>query len=621
VSRDARIVVLGHVDHGKSTLIGRLLHDAGALPQARIDEIVASSRRRGLATEWSFALDALQDERDQAVTIDTTRVWFTLGERRYVIIDAPGHEEFLANAMTGASDADAAILVVDAERGVEDQTRRHVYLLSLLAVPHVIVAVNKIDALVGHGAVAARERFAAAGDAARTALEAVGVAAHAVVPVSARDGDNVASRSARTPWYAGPPLTELLAATAPRRESAESEPLRLWVQDVYRRGDERIAVGAVRSGRISVGDTVAISPSSKSARVAALRAWPHDAASAGPGEAAGVVFDAPVYVDRGDLLSHAAGAPPVVRSLHVRACWFDREPPHVDETLRLRAGTADVSARIVAVLGATDPRTLEAPEHGVATPGMVYSLALQTTVPLALDQGERCAIARRGVPIAAAHAVTLQPLGANLFAVSHLVNATAREARNGHRGLVLWLTGLPAAGKTTIAMRVERELFQRGYHVYALDGDAMRTGLSNDLDFSAEGRRENIRRVAEVAKLLADAGTITLISLVSPAAADRARAREIVGAAFHEVYVAASLATCEARDPKHLYKRARAGEIAGFTGVGAPYDVPAAPDLILNTERNDVDRTVADAVEYVVHAARIAADGAGQRLVVTESNS
>jgi bifunctional enzyme CysN/CysC len=600
-----RVVVLGHVDHGKSTLIGRLLHDTGSLPQARIDEIVASSRRRGLATEWSFALDALQDERDQAVTIDTTRAWFSIGERRYVLIDAPGHEEFLANAMTGASDAEAAVLVVDAERGVEDQTRRHVYLLGLLDVAQVIVAVNKIDAVAD-----AAQRFRTVGEAARTALEAAGVTAQAIVPVSARDGDNVASRSARTPWYAGPPLSELLAETVPRRESAEGEPLRVWVQDVYRRGDERIAAGIVRAGRITVGDTVRISPSGKVARVAALRAWPNDVRSSGPGEAVGVVFDTPVYVDRGDLLSHPGAVPPVVRSLHVRACWFDREPPHVDETLRLRAGTADVSARVVAVLGATDPRTLQPPEHGVATRGTVYSLALQTTVPLALDPDERCAIARRGVPIAAAHAVTLQPLGANLFTSSHLVNAPARAARNGHRGLVLWMTGLPGAGKTTVAMRVERELFQRGYHVYALDGDSIRTGLSNDLDFSTEGRRENIRRVAEVAKLLADAGTIALISLVSPAAADRARAREIVGEAFHEVYVAASLATCEARDPKHLYKRARAGEIAGFTGVGAPYDVPSAPELVLDTERNDVDRTVADAVDYAVSAARIGAASA-----------
>ncbi|MEA2689182.1 MAG: bifunctional enzyme CysN/CysC [Candidatus Eremiobacteraeota bacterium] len=604
MSRDARVVVLGHVDHGKSTLIGRLLYDTGSLPAARIEEIVASSRRRGLQTEWSFALDALQDERDQAVTIDTTRVWFRLGERRFAIIDAPGHEEFLANAMTGASDADAAILVVDAERGVEDQTRRHVYLLGLLSVPHVVVAVNKIDAVDDPA------RVLAAGDAARTALEAVGVTVNAIVPVSARDGDNVASRSARTPWYGGPSLTELLANVVPRRETAEREPLRLWVQDVYRRGDERIVAGTVRSGRVAVGDLLRISPSGKTARVAALRAWPADVPFAGPGDHAGVVFDTPVYVDRGDLLSHDEDVPVTVRSLHVRACWFDREPPHADETVRLRAGSADVSARIVGILEAIDPRTLQAAEHGIASRGTVYALALRTAVPIALDEDERCAIARQGVPIAAAHAVKLQPQGANVFASAHLINATARAQRNGHRGLVFWLTGLPGAGKTTIAMRVERELFRRGYHVYALDGDTLRTGLTSDVDFSDEGRRENIRRVAEVGKLLADAGTVALISLVSPAAADRARARAIVGEPFHEAYVAASVATCEARDPKNLYKRARAGEIIGFTGVDAPYDVPVEPDLVLDTERYDVEACVASAVEYVADAVRITASPA-----------
>jgi bifunctional enzyme CysN/CysC len=604
VSRDARVVVLGHVDHGKSTLIGRLLYDTASLPAARIQEIVASSRRRGLQTEWSFALDALQDERDQAVTIDTTRVWFRLGERRFAIIDAPGHEEFLANAMTGASDADAAILVVDAERGVEDQTRRHIYLLGLLSIPHVVVAVNKIDA------VADAQRIAAAGDAARTALEAVGVAVSAIVPVSARDGDNVVTRSARTPWYDGPILSELLAAVAPRRETAEREPLRIWVQDVYRRGDERIVAGTVRSGRVGVGDLLRVSPSGKTARVAALRAWPQDVRAAAPGDAVGVVFDTPVYVDRGDLLSHDADVPVTVRSLQLRACWFDREPPHADETVRLRAGSADVSARIVGILDATDPRTLQAAEHGVPSRGMVYSLALRTAVPIALDDDERCAIARRGLPIAAAHAVQLHPQGANVFAVSHLIDASAREQRNGHRGLVLWLTGLPGAGKTTISMRVERELFWRGLHVYALDGDTLRTGLTSDVDFSEEGRRENIRRVAEVGKLLADAGTIALISLVSPSAADRARARAIVGEPFREAYVAASVATCEARDPKNLYKRARAGEILGFTGVDAPYDVPVEPDLVLDTERYDVEATVAAAVEYVADAVRTKAPAA-----------
>jgi len=607
---DARVVVLGHVDHGKSTLIGRLLHDTGSLPEARIAEIVASSRRRGLATEWSFALDALQDERDQAVTIDTTRVWLRLGQRRFAIIDAPGHEEFLANAMTGASDADAAILVVDAQRGVEDQTRRHIYLLGLLDVAHVIIAVSKIDAA------GACEPIVEAGEAAREALEAVGVTASAIVPVSGRDGDNVATRSERTPWYGGPTLTELLEAIQPRADRAEREPLRIWVQDVYRRGDQRIAAGTVRSGRIAVGDLVRISPARTTVRVAALRAWPNDLASAGPGTPVGLVFDAPAYVDRGDVVSHDTDPPSVVRSLHVRACWFDREPPHVDETVRLRVGTTDVAARVVAVLDAVDPRTLQPAEHGLVSRGTVFALALRTAIPIALDEEERCAIARHGVPVAAAHAVELHPQGANVFASSHLVTATERAERNGHSGLVLWLTGLPGAGKTTIAMHVERELFRRGYRVYALDGDTVRTGLSSDLDFSDEGRREHIRRVAEVGKLLADGGAVAIMSLVSPSAADRARAKAIVGDPFRETYVRASPATCEERDPKGLYRRARAGEIRGFTGIDAAYDVPESPDLVLDTDLYDVAGSVAAAVEFVVDAVRVtAAPGAISRSV------
>jgi bifunctional enzyme CysN/CysC len=595
---DARVVVLGHVDHGKSTLIGRLLLDSGSLPQARIDEIVAAVRRRGLEQEWSFALDALQDERDQAVTIETTRVWLRLGGRRFAIIDAPGHEEFLANAMTGAGDADAAIFLVDAERGIEDQSRRHAYLLGLLSVTYVIVAVNKVDLVDDPG------RIEAAARAARSVLESAGVAVAATVPVSARTGDNVFRRALRA-GYDGPSLAELLTAIPPRREAAAGAPLRLSVQDVYRRGEERIAVGTVRSGTVRAGDAVQISPAGKTARIAALRAWPRDPAAAAAGDAVGIVFDTPVYIDRGDVISHENDPPATVRALDVRACWFDREPPHVDETLRLRAGSADVAARVVAIREAIDPRTLAPLAHGVASPGTVYALALRTAIPVALDDGDRCALARRGRPVAAAHAERLQPQGANLFPSSHLVGAGERADRNAHRGLVLWLTGLPAAGKTTIALRVEHELFRRGYQVCALDGDTLRLGLNSDLDFSDEGRRENIRRAAEVGKLLAEAGTIALISLVSPSARDRALARGIVGGPFREAYVSASAAVCEARDPKRLYARARAGEIRGFTGIDAPYDVPNAPELVLDTEHCDVDRSVATAVEFVIDAARL----------------
>jgi bifunctional enzyme CysN/CysC len=601
MAAEARVVVLGHVDHGKSTLIGRLLYDTGSLPEARIAEVIASSRRRGLQTEWSFALDALQEERDQAVTIDTTRVWFTLHGRRYAIIDAPGHEEFLANAMTGASDADAAILVVDAERGVEDQTRRHIYLLGLLAIPGVIVALNKIDAVDDP------QRAIEAGETARAALAAVGVDVRAIVPISARDGDNVVQRSTRTPWYTGPTLAELLADLSAAEDEAERAALRIWVQDVYRRGDERFVVGTVRSGRVAVGDVLRIAPSGESATVAALRGWPTDPAEARAGDPVAIVFGSAVFVDRGDLLSHLDAPPTTVRSLHVRACWFDRDAPHVDETIRLRVGSADVAAQITAVLETVDPRTLGALERSGGTRGTVYALALRTAVPVALDLNARCAIVRQGIPIAAAHAEQLTAQGANVFAASHLIGAPERAERNGYAGLVLWMTGLPGAGKTTLGMRAERELFRRGFNVYVLDGDTLRSGLNSDLDFSPDGRRENIRRVAEVAKLLAEAGTIVLVSLVSPSAADRARARAIVGGAFHEAFVRASLATCEARDPKDLYRRARAGEIQGFTGVDAPYDVPQDPELVLDTEGADVDTCVAELIAYTSGAARIAA--------------
>lgn len=602
--RDVRVVVLGHVDHGKSTLIGRLLYDAGALPEARVAEIVAASARRGVETEWSFALDALQDERDQALTIDTTRVWFTVRERRFVIIDAPGHEEFLANAMTGASDADAAILVVDATRGVEEQTRRHAYLLGLLAVPRVIVAINKIDAAPDRAHLAAIERDV------RAALDAIGVEPHAIVPLSARHGDNVATRSRRTPWYDGLPLLDVLDLLVPDA-THDHGPLRMWVQDVYREGTERIAVGVVKSGRIAVGDVLRIAPAGTSARVAALRRWPEDQRAAQAGDAVGVVFDTPVFVDRGDLLATAEHAPVVARTLALRAFWFATDAPREGDAVRLRAGSADVAARVVAVRDALDPRTLAAAGDGAAARGTVYTVVLRTAVPVALDLGERCAIARGGLPIAAAHAVHVDAEAATLVPAAHLITREERARRDGYHGLVVWLTGLPAAGKTTVAMGAERELFGRGYHVYVLDGDNLRTGLTRDLDFSAEARAENVRRVAEAATLFADAGTITLVSLVSPYAEDRARARGIGGPLFHEVYVRADAATCGARDPKGHYARARRGELRGFTGVDAPYEEPERPDLVLDTMRDDAAVCVARLVDYVVASARTPATESG----------
>ncbi len=592
--------MLGHVDHGKSTLIGRLLHDTGSLPEARIAEVIASSKRRGLDhVEWSFALDALQDERDQAITIDTTRVWFSVRDRRYVIIDAPGHEEFLANAMTGASDADAAILVVDAAAGVEEQTRRHAYLLGLLAVGRVIVAINKIDA-IGYDA----ERIAAIERDAIAALQAVGVTPDAIVPISARSGDNIAAVSTNTPWFSGLPLADVLAMFAPEAQPEDAAPLRFWVQDVYRDGDDRVAVGVVRSGRIAVGDRVRIAPAGTNAQVRTLRAWPTDPTEACAGTSVGVVFTTPAFVDRGDLLASIDEPPLVARSLRLRAFWFDSAPPRTGDALRLRAGSADVAVRVVEVHETLDPRTLAAASASAPSRGTVYTLTLRTATPIPVDIGERCAISRGGLPIAAAHAISVETEATQVFPTHHLITRAERTERNGYAGRVLWLTGLPASGKTTVAMGVERELFARGYQVYTLDGDTLRAGLTKDLDFSAEGRAENVRRVAEAAKLFADAGVIVLVSLVSPYAAHREMARALVGDAFREIYVHADIATCSARDPKQLYARARRGELRGFTGVDAPYEVPAAPDAVVESQRDDIEACVAELARYVLDDVR-----------------
>jgi bifunctional enzyme CysN/CysC len=598
--KDVRVVVLGHVDHGKSTLIGRLLYDTEALAPARVEEIVSSSRRRGRPVEWSFALDALQDERDQAITIGTTRVWFSVRGRRYVVIDAPGHEEFLASAMTGASDADTAILVVDAVTGVEDQTRRHAYLLALLAVPRVVVALNKIDA-VGFDP----GRFAHLETEVRAMLDTVGIEIDACVPLSARDGDNVASLSSRTPWYEGPPLLDVLGSLAPERDDSAERSLRLSIQDVYRNGDERIAVGVVRSGRINVGDEVRITPAATNVRIAALRAWPENPTTARAGETVGIAFSTPAFVERGDVLSGIDAPPHVARTIRLRAFWFDRVAPQPEDVVRLRAGSADVAARITDVHEALDPATLAPAKQGAVARGTVYVLSLRTTVPLALDDGDRCALARGGLPIAAARVVAVEIDAPLVFPPARFVSRLERAVRNGHDGRIIWLTGLPASGKSTIATAVERELFERGYQVVALDGDAVRTGLTRDLDFSPEGRAENVRRVAEAAKLFAETGTIALVSLVSPTRADRAHAREIGGTVFREVFVRATVETCAKRDPKGLYARAFRGELRGFTGVDALYEEPTSPELVLDTERDDVSGCVTRLLEFVSTDARI----------------
>jgi bifunctional enzyme CysN/CysC len=596
---DLRVAITGHVDHGKSTLIGRLLYDTGSLADGKADEIIASSARRGMATEWAFAVDAAQEERDQAITIETTRVWMHYGGRRIVIIDTPGHREFIKNMMSGAADADAGILVIDALEGIRDQTYRHAYLLQLLDVPEIIVAVNKIDAVENAAA-----RFAELERDIRAVLEVSGKRLRAVVPLSARDGDNVVTRSTRTAWYAGPTLIDVLVGLHPSAPLG-SQALHVDIADVYRFTDERISVGTVIAGTLAAGDRVRISPSGATTVVRAIKRWPDDERPAVAGEAIGVTFEDPVFLDRGDVITHADAPPPTATSAFDGVFfWLSAEPPRAGETLLAKIGRAEVAVTVAGIADTIDFAILDRVAPDASSRHAAFALRLRAARIIAAESGARVALLRDGEVVAGGKlsTVTAAQRSTNVVPHGHLLSRDERARRNGYRGVVAWFTGLPGSGKSTLAMAVERELFARGYFVFVLDGDNVRAGLNADLGFSAGDRTENIRRVGHVAALFADAGAIVLASTISPKAEDREQARAAAGGAFREIYVRASVAACEARDVKGHYRRARAGEIADFTGVSAPYDVPANPELIVDTETQSLDACVHAIVDDIVRA-------------------
>jgi bifunctional enzyme CysN/CysC len=599
--QQVRVVAAGHVDHGKSTLIGRLLYDTGNLPDGKLAELRALSEKRGVAFEWSFVLDALQSERDQAVTIDTTRIWMRTPERDVVLIDAPGHKEFLRNMVTGASDADAALLLVDADEGVGEQTRRHALLLDLIGVHRVVVAINKMDR-VGY----ALERYRALRAELEGVLAGFGIAATDYVPTCAHAGLNVATGAPeQMPWYGGRTvLAALLALPAIARERSES--LRIAVQGVLRRDLTRIVVGRIESGALSAGQEIMLSPARRLARVATLEGWPTEVTAAHGGDSVAFTLEGPVFVDRGDVVSDPLQPPAQANAFRARLLWLGERPLERGDRYRIRLGTRTAQVEVTAFERVVDIDSLHPSDARHARTNDVADVRLASRELLPLDTVSAHPSLGRfilldGLDIVAGGTV-LEALGradADLVQVDHLLDAGARAARNGHRGAVLWLTGLPAAGKSTIAMRAERALFDRGCAVYVLDGDNVRAGLCSDLGFSPQDRHENIRRVGEVAALFADAGTIAIAAFISPYREDRDAARRAAGAAFHEIYVKADPAACEARDPKGHYRKARSGQLPEFTGITGEYEAPIAPELAIDTSGLSIEAAVDALVQYV----------------------
>ena len=598
------IVIVGHIDHGKSTLIGRMLHDTDSLTTGKVEELQASSDRRGVPFEWSFVLDALQLERDQAITVDSTQIWFHTETRRYVIIDAPGHREFLRNMVTGAASASAGVVVIDAEQGVSEQTRRHAYLLHLIGIPQVVVAINKMD-LVGY----AEARYADVETEMRAYLNDIGLSAQVMIPVSAMYGENLTSRSEKMPWYTGPTVIEALDAF-PRTAAPIERPLRLPVQDIYRQDGRRLIVGRIESGQLHIGNQITVWPTGRSATVLSFESWARDEniKAVRAGQSVALTLDDELFIERGHVLTLPTAGPRSANALSVRLFWLSRDPLRRGEALTLKLATASYDVivdSIDTVIDVTDlsrHRSHEVSQNGVA------EITLRCRSHITFDLFHDLPALGRGVLLDGYQVVggciieggaDIETASRNLTAVPQSVGADERESANGYPGAVLWMSGLSGAGKSTLAMALQRELFGRRIHVYTLDGDNVRNGLNRDLGFSEEERDENIRRVAEVAKLFADAGMIVISAFIAPTNAARAQARAIIGDKFHEVHISADLQVCESRDVKGLYAKARRGEIEDFTGISSPWEPPENPDLEVNTGDMSLDESLSKMVDYI----------------------
>jgi bifunctional enzyme CysN/CysC len=594
-----KIVIVGHVDHGKSTLIGRLLFDTHSLPDGKIEQIQKACAAEGMDFEYAFLLDALLEEQEQNITIDTTQIQFHTPARNYVIIDAPGHKEFLKNMITGAASADAAVVLLDAREGLQEQTRRHGYLLSLLGVKQVLVAVNKMD-LVDFS----QEIFTQLERDYRAFLEPYDIRPLAFVPMSAKHGHNIVKPTEKMPWYSGDSL--LGALDQLRQPPAPIEkPLRFVVQDIYRFDARRLIVGRIESGQLAVGDEIVFAPDHKVSKIKSIEVWPVSETAptrAYAGQSVAITLEEQIFVERGHIGAHLDHAPIEGLSFSARVFWLANEPLVIGQSYTLKLATQQVEARLDRIDRLMDSATL-APlveTRPQIARNEVAELVFRTKRPLAFDNSDEVQETGRFIVVqdgrigggGVIFGAQYEP-AANAVRSAHLtwtddpISAEARIDHFGHRGAVIWLTGLSGSGKSTLAVALQARLFRQGIATTLLDGDNLRHGLGANLGFSNDDRRENIRRAAEAAKLMAEAGLVVITSLISPFAQDRLNAAAIcrkAGIPFAEVYISTPLEICEARDPKSLYKKARAGEIKDFTGIDSPYEPPTGPMLELRTD-------------------------------------
>ena len=604
------LVIAGHVDHGKSTLIGRLLHDTDSLTEGKMAAVKAMSERRGMPLEYAFLLDALQAERDQGITIDTTQVLFNSKKRSYLIIDAPGHKEFLKNMISGAAQADAGVVVIDVEEGIQDQSRRHCYLLRLLGLKEIIIVVNKMD-LIEYS----QRKFNHLKKQIVEYLSEIDLACKAVVPISARDGQGLIDLSEKMPWYTGSNFIDTLDQL-PEANSTNDLPTRLPIQDVYKFDERRIIAGRIESGTLKIGDELLFTPSNKRAAIESFEVWnaKDKKTKAIAGESVGIILNEEIFIERGHIASLSTDAPIETNVFRGKVFWIGNKPIIAGDRLKIKIGTAEHISEVQSIENKIDLSSLKAIDVDLLEKNDIGEVIFRTKSTVALDPFEKNHRTGRFVLIneyetVGGGIVSMQGYAdqrglydvtsKNIMAVSSRVDISARVANNGHKGGIIWLTGLSGAGKSTIAIEAEHQLFLKGYQVNVLDGDNIRFGLSADLGFSPEDRTENIRRIGEVAKLFAEAGILVITAFISPYKQDRDRIRAIAGDIFHEVFIEADLEICENRDPKGLYVKARNGEISDFTGISAPYDKPRNPELVIDTGEQGIGESTTKLLSYI----------------------
>jgi len=601
---ELRFLACGSVDDGKSTLIGRLVNDASGLCEDQVACLRDDSRRFGTngdAIDFSLLLDGLEAEREQGITIDVAYRFFSTAKRAFVVADTPGHQQYTRNMATGASNAELAVLLVDARKGLLKQTRRHAAIVALMGIRHVVLAVNKID-LVDFCQV----RFGEIEAAFLAFAAPLGFLSVAAIPLSARLGDNVARRSARTAWYAGPALLDHLE-TVETDLDASRTPLRFPVQWVnHPSGDFRGLAGTVASGRVTVGDRVVVAASGRAAQVARIVTFDGDLRTATAGRSVTLTLEDATDVGRGDLLVDPKDRPIVARRLAADLVWLDETPATPGKRYLMKIGTATVTATLVRIVDALDIDSLQRQAAGELGGNVIGRVEIETATPVAFDpyadnRGTGAFILIDGATsntVAAGMALQSLDRATNVHQQAQDVTPAHRERSKGQQAMVVWLTGLPGSGKSTIANIVERKLAALGRQTMLLDGDNLRQGLNADLGFDAASRSENVRRVGEVAKLMVDAGLIVLVALVSPFRADRARAAALLPEGrFLEIFVDTPIEVCRRRDPKGLYAKADSGKVANLTGRDQTYEVPEEPDLVLRTvelaPEESADRVIA----------------------------